>query len=190
MKSWTSRISSLPFPILNISTRWTGSISIVLSVSTPSTTALYSWSYTCNDTNNHTPLWSMHERCFRHSLHHCYALNNIDQWKHQKWSNFLNFSAVFKGLTVLYNLTMLRCQHLRVFSIIQAGLVLFSLTAVSLKGKNNWLNGGTECRIMNWNFIFGCQNQKKHNSRRIIVTKWWEVWMRLTHIYRLLSAGL
>ncbi len=48
LKSCTSRTSSLPFPILKISMRWLGSISIILSVSTPSNTALYWWSYTCN----------------------------------------------------------------------------------------------------------------------------------------------
>lgn len=49
LKSCTSTTSSLPFPILKISMRWPGSISIMLSVSTPSSTALYWWSYTWKD---------------------------------------------------------------------------------------------------------------------------------------------
>lgn len=56
LKSCTSTTSLLPFPILKISVRSAGSISITLFVSTPSTTALYSWSYTCNDMNDQKTL--------------------------------------------------------------------------------------------------------------------------------------
>lgn len=54
LKSWTSTTSWLPFPILKTSTWPLGSISIRLSVSTPSTTALYWKSYTCKHINIHT----------------------------------------------------------------------------------------------------------------------------------------
>lgn len=98
LKSCTSSTSSLPFPILKISMRWPGSISSIPSVSSPSSTALYGWSYTCNDTNNRLPLLLMQHATFLYLLLamllfwlqrilKCLETKHLDQFM-----NFLNFN--------------------------------------------------------------------------------------------------